>query len=177
MTDDWFDEAARRPTFWVQAARDARLVAYTLLKSRQRVEELTAGCQFTGIPDLALSAGYAREIALAIELALKAVIAHRATPPATHNLLELSQLAGIDWSAAEELVLTRLTSVLYWSGRYPVPTSQKRLQQEVDRLAAAYAAANVKTEDGLSFTELNFGWETFDPIYQKIFADIKTDLD
>jgi hypothetical protein len=91
--------------------------------------------------------------------------------------LELSQLAGIDWSAAEELVLTRLTSVLYWSGRYPVPTSQKRLQQEVDRLAAAYAAANVKTEDGLSFTELNFGWETFDPIYQKIFADIKTDLD
>jgi hypothetical protein len=64
--------------------------------------------------------------ALSIELLLKAIIiAKGGTAPTTHRLPEHARAAGVAFTKHQEATLELLGEVLIWSGRYPVPTTEK----------------------------------------------------
>jgi hypothetical protein len=74
---------------WSSRAENARLSACFLWQFRERAEiaEAVSACDYKGSPQIALSAAWSRESAVAMELIVKAVIAqrrrvliHRASP-------------------------------------------------------------------------------------------------
>ena len=50
----------------------------------------------------------------------------------THDLVCLARRCGVALSAAEERELERLSKVIRWRGRYPIPTFAGRLKPEPD---------------------------------------------
>ena len=64
--------------------------------------------------------------ALSIELLLKAIIvAKGGVAPQKHELLDLARDADIAFSKSQKATLELLGEVLKWSGRYPVPNTEK----------------------------------------------------
>lgn len=64
--------------------------------------------------------------ALSIELLLKAIIvAKGGVAPRHHRLLDLARGADIASSKSQEATLELLREFLEWSGRYPVPNTEK----------------------------------------------------
>jgi HEPN domain-containing protein len=64
--------------------------------------------------------------ALSIELLLKAIIVAKGeVAPPTHELLDFAHDADIAFSKSQRATLELLFEVLKWSGRYPVPKTEK----------------------------------------------------
>jgi hypothetical protein len=64
--------------------------------------------------------------ALSIELLLKAIIvAKGGVAPQRHELLDLARDAEVAFSKDQKATLELLGEVLKWSGRYPVPNTEK----------------------------------------------------
>jgi len=73
--------------------------------------------------------------ALSIELLLKAIIiAKGGVAPQTHELLDLARDADIAFSKSQKATLELLGEVLKWSGRYPVPNTEKAWDRYYDHV-------------------------------------------
>jgi HEPN domain-containing protein len=71
--------------------------------------------------------------ALSIELLLKAIIVAKGeTAPKTHELPGLACDAGVAFTKNQGTTLELLGEVLKWSGRYPVPNSEKAWDRYYD---------------------------------------------
>jgi len=172
-TFDW-----RRYGHWSTTADKARLVAFLLWHSRDpaRVAQLETDAGYSGgDTGLALSEGFARESAVALELIVKAVIARQleldnGTPaqrvPATHDIPELwkaAHLPTLDEGDRYRLLLVRQT--LMWSGRYGTPRTVKAWEEE--RNALREFEPSVPASKTVVFWQPpGFGWEEFDRLYQ-----------
>ena len=60
-----------------------------------------------------------------IELVRPRDITHLPTSLKSHDLVKLAQLASVDASADERLMLRFLGKSVLWQGRYPIPTSSR----------------------------------------------------
>ena len=73
--------------------------------------------------------------ALSIELLLKAIIvAKGGVAPQTHELLDLARDAKVAFSKNQKATLELLGEVLKWSGRYPVPNTEKAWDHYYDHV-------------------------------------------
>jgi HEPN domain-containing protein len=64
--------------------------------------------------------------ALSVELLFKAIIvAKGGEAPINHGLVGLANDAGVAFSVNQKATLELLTELLIWSGRYPVPNTEK----------------------------------------------------
>lgn len=61
-------------------------------------------------------------VALSLELLLKAnLVAQGESAPPTHELRNLADKAGVDFTTSQKATLELLEEIFKWSGRYPVP--------------------------------------------------------
>ncbi|MGI4748204.1 MAG: hypothetical protein ACRYFY_19485 [Janthinobacterium lividum] len=172
-TYDW-----RRYGHWSTTAEKARLVAFLLWQTRDstRVAQLKEDASYSGgDTGLALSEGFHRESAVALELIIKAAIARQlelqgGTPaervPATHDipkLWEQAQLPALDKADRYRLLLVRQT--LMWSGRYGTPRSVKAWVKENEELRD-FAPPVPSGKTVVFWQPPGFGWDEFDRLYQ-----------
>jgi len=73
--------------------------------------------------------------ALSIELLLKAIIVAKGRiAPKTHELLDLAREAGVAFSKNQKAMLELLCEFLKWSGRYPVPNTERDWDHYYDQV-------------------------------------------
>jgi HEPN domain-containing protein len=73
--------------------------------------------------------------ALSLELILKAIIKTRGSKPAiSHNLNELCKSANLNLSSDRQATLELLSTMLVWSGRYPVPNKETDWDKYLDTI-------------------------------------------
>lgn len=172
-TFDW-----RRYGHWSTTADKAWLVAFLLWQSRDpvRVAQLEQDASYHhGDAALALSEGFERESAVALELIIKAVVAKQLElrggmpaerVPATHDipkLWEQARLPALDEADCYRLLLFRQT--LTWSGRYGTPRSVKAWVEENE----AFRHFDPPMRPGRTIvfrTPITIGWDNFDRLYQ-----------
>ena len=169
----------RRFGHWNSSAAKARFSAFLLWKmlGDSRLSEMAHECNHgSGDFDLAVFEAFRRESAVALELVVKAVIAHKlqargADPategvPATHDLPKLWKDAGLpDLSSDDWYRLHRVKSVLLWSGRYATPRTVKAWEEENKAFASLEGPGNGPGE--LRFkTPIKLDWTEFNRLYE-----------
>ncbi len=169
----------RRFGHWGTSAAKARFSAFLFwnLRGDSWIGEMADKCsQQRGDADLAVQEAFRRESAVALELVVKAVIAHElqargADPategvPTTHDVPRLWKDAGLPELPREDLYRLQLVkSVLMWSGRYATPRTVKAWEGETK---AFDALEDPPPEPGrfTMRTPITFGWTEFDRLYQ-----------
>lgn len=164
---------------WGANAAKARLAAYVLWRMLEdsRLSEMAYECGHqVGDSNIAIMEAFRRESAIALELIIKSIIVNKlqAMPvdsltkgiSLTHNLPKLWKEANLpELSREDKYRLQRMTSVLYWSGRYPVPKTVTNWENENKALDALRSPP---PEPGkLSFQKpISMGWTEFDRLYQ-----------
>jgi hypothetical protein len=169
----------RRFGHWNSSAAKARFSAFVLwsLRGDAWIGEMADKCGHQrGDDKLAISEAFCRESAIALELIVKAVIAHNlqargADPPiegvpATHNIPKLWKDARLPDLPREDLYRLHLAkSILMWSGRYATPRTVRAWEDENKDFDALEEPAS---ESGkVVFRKpIIMGWAEFDHLYQ-----------
>ena len=170
---DW-----RRYGHWDSSAKKARLSAF-LLWQTQESGKLAALQRDAGYPSgdasLALSEGFRRESAVALELIIKAVIAKKMElqydpnserVPATHDIPNLWRKAELpELDRQDKYRLHMFKSILNWSGRYATPKTAKAWAVENREFSALDDPAMPKGKFVFK-TVILTGWEDFDRLFQ-----------
>jgi hypothetical protein len=170
---DW-----RRYGHWDSSAKKARLSAFLLWQTLEpaKLAALQHDADYSsGDADLALSEGFRRESAVALELIIKAVIAKKMElrydassdrVPATHDIPSLWRKAGLpELDRQDKYRLHMFKSILNWSGRYATPKTAKAWAQENREFSALDDPALPKGKFVLT-TPILTGWEDFDRLFQ-----------
>jgi CubicO group peptidase (beta-lactamase class C family) len=177
-----FFERANAEGHFSARAENARCCAYILSTHLEdNVSKPSAG-RYGDLRHAAFE-GFKRESAIAIELILKALIAHRkqndpeknlkslVTP--THDLRRLWVEACLpSWNDSQELLLLYYTDVLFWSGRYVQPKDIKHLhlnEEDWKRLRPKTALGN-----GFVYHPIKLDWVTFNGLYDFIAQHLAT---
>jgi hypothetical protein len=169
----------RRFGHWASSAAKARFSAFVLSHTQnysRLTEMVNVSNHQSGDADLALVEAFKRESAVALELVVKAVIAHKlqargADPasegvPATHDLPKLWEQAKLPQLPADDLYRLHLVkSVLMWSGRYATPRTVKDWSKE-NKAFDTLEKQPLETEGFVIRTPITFGWADFDRLYQ-----------
>jgi len=168
----------RRFGHWNTSAEKARFAAFVLWQmSGSRLQEVVIECGYTaGDATPAVHEAFRRESAVALELMIKAVIAHKLQAsradaqtegvPATHDIPKLWLDAGLPALPHEgRYRLLAFKSVLMWSGRYPTPKSPKAWEAENDAFDAPEAPP-VAPGKFIFRKPVTTGWSEFDRLYQ-----------
>ena len=169
----------RRFGHWNSSAAKARFSAFVLwnLRGDALIGKMADECGHQrGDEDLAVSEAFRRESAVALELVIKAVIAHKlqtrgADPatesvPATHDIPKLWLDAGLPDLPRQDLYRLHLAkSILMWSGRYATPRTAKAWEEENK---AFDALEDPVPEPGkIVFRKpITMSWAEFDRLYQ-----------
>jgi hypothetical protein len=168
---DW-----RRYGHWSSSANKARLSAFLLWQTHEpaKLAALQDGANYSsGDADLALTEGFRRESAVALELIIKAVIAKKLElqydpnserVPATHDIPALWRKAELpELDRQDKLQLFK--SILNWSGRYATPKTAKAWAEENREFSALDDPALPKGKIEFK-TPIRTGWEDFDRLFQ-----------
>lgn len=138
------------PLAWVFTA-DRLLRGFLLLAEQAKAD----------VPELQKNGFYAPNIsavammlgALSIENLLKAICIKKLSPPFTdrgkfslntHDLHKLANLADIEFTKEENVLLERLTHFISWSGRYPIPLLSEGMLPRVYPSGEAYPLNIIK---------------------------------
>jgi hypothetical protein len=170
---DW-----RRYGHWDSSANKARLSAFLLWQTHEpaKLAALQDDADYSsGDADLALTEGFRRESAVALELIIKAVIAKkmelRYDPnservPATHDIPALWQKAELpELDRQDKYRLHLFKSILNWSGRYATPKTAKAWAEENREFSALDDPALPRGK--IVFTKpILTDWEDFDRLFQ-----------
>jgi HEPN domain-containing protein len=106
--------------------------------------------------------------ALSIELLLKAIIVAKGkVAPKNHDLPLLARQAGVAFTKNQEATLELLGAVLKWSGRYPVPNSEKDWDHYYDYIHERHVIREREGDVGITRADP----ETFPSIrnYEKLW--------
>ncbi|GGA55613.1 hypothetical protein GCM10011385_06480 [Nitratireductor aestuarii] len=171
MHESIFQLRARAPLHFINRAWDARAAARYLWEGNKTNQRLFAA--------------FLREGSLALELAIKGVIAQRLVngtielkddrPPQTHDLPQLWHTAKLPKLKSEDqgrLIFAK--HVLYWGGRYPVPAKEsdyareEREEKPFRKIVGKIGRYNIEQR-------LNLGWDDFDRIF-RIAADTQVSI-
>jgi hypothetical protein len=122
----------RAPFHFLAKADNARFSAYCLAQlTDERGKELAGHSGYGGTPGLAIYEAFLREASISIELILKAIICEvtKTAPTPTHDVYDLWSKAGLPEMSDDDMYrLAHMSEILYWSGRYGAPKSEKSLQ-------------------------------------------------
>lgn len=147
MNERQFERRKSNSVYWYNKAVDLRGSAAALWatmqdeEASQVAERLGLGRDFTF--RIACWPVYRMLCGLSLELMFKAIIVARgASPPATHDLVRLSEQAGVATDAHDSGLLSILSEAILWDGKYPVPKQEVRLEA-LDCLASTYLADKV----------------------------------
>jgi len=146
------------------------------MRDPDRMKQLEQDAGYPGgDTGLAISEGFARESAVALELIIKAVIAkrlelRRASPtervPATHDIPNLWKEAKLpDLGPADRYRLLLVKSTLLWSGRYATPRTVKAWAEENAKFQT-FVPPPLPGKTVNFWQPPNFGWSDFDRLYQ-----------
>ena len=162
--------------FWVRA-ENAHFAAYSLwLASSQAQDAAAERIDYHGSTQIALLESFRREAALALELAIKAVIAQRiengtSLPCVTrvrpvHDLPELWREAQLPiLPKADRGRLIHAKHILLWTGRYPAPNKDEQYEtmtaeeQPYEEVFGTLGRFTLRTRP-------SFTWDDFDRIFQ-----------
>ena len=142
--DTVFERRKEAPFHYLARADNAFFSARLIrTASTSDLTELCHEIGYRGNTGIALHESYSREIGVAIELVIKAVICRRIERnkasgnglPKTHKLIDLWQSANLPHlDAVQFFNLYLLSVVISWSGRYPVPTDEIKYDTQLDEL-------------------------------------------
>ena len=163
-----WDMRRKAPFHFEAKADNARMSAFVLSHvGDDLTSDFPSKAGYGGNPSIALYEGFKREASIALELILKAILCvkTKSPPPATHDVYDLWSRAGLpNLSADDNYRLAEMTQVLYWSGRYAAPRSDRDLRRSAERFEKHQ---KTKSLGNLKITEVTqLGWEEFDAIYQ-----------
>ena len=165
----------KAPLHFLAKADNARFAAYVVHSlGNDAAIRFASDIDYGGTPSVGLYVSFLREAAIALELIVKAVIAQRiesgvskATVTkvrATHDLLALWEDAGLQTLQKNDLsVLLDAKRVLYWSGRYAAPKSDKDSIKEEETEDSVVGRRTGGTLADLASATLH--WDAFSRIY------------
>ena len=163
-----WEKRRKAPFHFYAKASNARMSAYILSHIRENsYADLKSEAGYGGDPAIALREGFLREASIALELILKAILCLKKNeaPRAIHDVYELWSEADLPKLSEEDSYrLAHMTQLLYWSGRYAAPKTDRDLSRSYERIDK-----HQKTEQLGKYTvhrTTKLGWEEFDVIYQ-----------
>ena len=173
-SEDWkvpesiWDMRRKAPFHFLAKADNARMSAYVLSHSdRNSVGDLAATAEYGGDCGIALGEGFRREASISLELILKAILCvkTKGTPSNIHDVYELWSRAGLpELSDDDYYRLAVMTEILYWSGRYAAPNSDKNMIKPSERFKKHQKS---KPLGRLKVSAAPcLGWDQFDAIYK-----------
>lgn len=117
-----FSDEQTISTYWWNKSEDLRNAAACVWSVIKNPEKNTIGEQSFRTPSRSI---YFMLCGMSLEAILKGIIIEKnQTPPKTHDLKRLADLAGVSYDAHEKDLLEILSAAVIWDGRYPVPLAQ-----------------------------------------------------
>lgn len=163
-----WDMRRKAPFHFLAKADNARMSAYVLSHvAENSAADFASEAGYNGTANIALYEAFKREASIALELILKAILCvkNKVAPPATHDVYKLWSQACLPALSDDDYYrLVRMTQILYWSGRYAAPKSDKLMEKSNDLLRKYKKASSSGKLKIVEHTSL--GWEEFEAIYQ-----------
>lgn len=133
--DDQHRRLGEEPITWVNSA-DPLLYAFDLVSKEAEIYIEDRDPKKIGLFKVATMLG-----SVAIENLLKGIIVQKKQEKReplfdkkgkfcidTHNLLELSEIAEVDLTPEENILLEKLEQFIRWAGRYPIPLRSEEMR-------------------------------------------------
>lgn len=168
--DDIYDRRKKAPLWWYNKSSDLRASAGAIWFSMEKEQGEKV------VENLNLGRGFSMEVAgfhvykmlcgMSVELMLKAVIVAKGESiKETHNLIELSHIAGISYDNEGEWFIKLLTEDIIWAGRYPVPKKKEKMDK-YNQLSCEYAhdASRIGSFKFYKYNNL-YCWENFNQLW------------
>ena len=174
---DIFERRKAVSTYWHNKASDLYASAGVLWAAMEDPNQGNAATKMGHGHGFAYSIAcwpvYQMLCGMALELLLKAVVvAKNEAPRATHDLVALSQEAGVSYSPLELATLTILSESIIWEGRYPVPKMEQHFHELTQltwqHLYDAAPGMNInlkRPNDRLSWTAIGELWKAASNVY------------
>lgn len=167
LPESIWDLRRKAPFHFLAKADNARMSAYFLSHIEEKLaDKLVSDVGYGGSYIIALDEAFKREASIAVELILKAILCvkTKSAPPNTHDVYELWTLAGLPKLSDDDCFrLAEMTEILYWSGRYAAPNTDKAMKKVNDRFRKHQ---KTKSKGKLKIIEPTLlGWEEFNLIY------------
>lgn len=168
---------------WYNCASDLNAATRVLYASRfpsnEYLEKLGLGDGFR--LDVALNRPTLMNAGLALELMMKACLVRMKTfdmkkDTSSHNLLELSKKASVVFTYEQRDTLKVLSNAISWFGRYPIPKSEAKYQENSVhwrnlRKASTSGTINILSSDekkSPTFENYNLLWSSAHHRYWEI---------
>ncbi|WP_394199360.1 HEPN domain-containing protein [Litoreibacter albidus] len=169
----------KAPFHFLAKADNARMSAYALSHIEGDFgSQLASDAGYNGALSIALGEAFRREASISLELILKAILCvkRKSAPPSTHDIYQLWSDADLPKLQDDDLHrLAEMTEILYWSGRYAAPNSDKNTIKADARFKKHQKTKAIgKKLKVIEPTPL--GWEEFIALYN-IAAQQFWDLD
>lgn len=173
-----FEWRHQAPEHFIAKSRNAYFNANLLRKiSTDVLQDLKEQEDYWGDPRIASAEGYIREIGVAIELAIKAVICRRIESgnlgqnglPHHHQLVGLWESAGLPkLQPIERFQLFLLSVQIAWAGRYPTSQSENSYNRDHDCMQELELAAYPPPQ-GSDHTKFRLAHGTDDAVLEKLY--------
>lgn len=167
LPESIWDLRRKAPFHFLAKADNARMSAYFLSHIEEKLaDKLVSEVGYGGSYRIALDEAFKREASIAVELILKAILCvkTKSAPPNTHDVYELWTLAGLPRLSDDDCFrLAEMTEILYWSGRYAAPNTDKAMSKGNDRFRKHQKTKPIGKLKIIEPTLL--GWEEFKLIY------------
>jgi hypothetical protein len=170
----YFLSRKNEPLVWYNKSSDLHASAGALWLSMQDdyssifSNRLELGDQFR--MSIAVRPVYLMLCGLSLELIYKAiVIARGATPPVSHDLINLANIAQIKINNKAKKILSALTQSIVWEGKYPVP--KDIYQDDYFKTHRLYyelmlSANHLSGDKGKEAIDL-LGWDSYNSIWRE----------
>lgn len=139
------------PAVWLWLARGFRAAAEVLRDHQERISGNSR--------PFALNAGYS------LELLFKGLIAQNGkgipSGKSGHNLLSLSEKAGVRLTKDQLTTLEDFTEIIIWLGRYPGPNEEQRWDHYHDVLLEKNVLRSTTTSEGKTVSSVRANPATF----------------
>lgn len=182
--DDWkmpesiWDMRRKAPFHFLAKANNARMSAYVLSHIDDNLaNELASAARYGDDHSFALHEAFRREASISMELILKAILCvkTKSAPPAKHDVYEFWSKADLPkLSEDDSFRLAEMTEILYWSGRYAAPNSDKAMNKPNERFEKHRKNKHIGKVKIIENPWL--GWKEFDALYKiaaRHFWDLK----
>lgn len=174
-TFEWRHQA---PEHFIARSRNAYFIANLLRHvSADVLQDLKEQEDYWGDPKIASWEGYIREIGVAVELAIKAVICRRIESdnygrnglPHHHQLVDLWESAKLPkLQPIERFQMFLLSVQIAWAGRYPTSQSENSYNRDHDRLKELELVAYPPPQDS-SHTKFRRAHGTDEAVVERLY--------
>lgn len=162
-----WEKRRKAPFHFLAKADNARMSAYALFHiDDDFAAKLTSDARYNGAHSVAFGEAFRREASISMELILKAILCVKrmSAPPSTHDVYQLWSDSGLPKLPDDDLHrLAEMTEILYWSGRYAAPNSDKNMIKADARFEKHQKTEPLGKLKVIKHTPL--GWKEFIALY------------